>query len=172
MSCACNRMLSHVTCHMHVITCCHMSHVICMLSHVTCHMHVITCCHMSHACHSQAVINLLNVLSSFPALYEVFSKATPTSSPHSNPITVSVSTCMFACTCMCMVCGVVQDLFDRLVLVNTPHKRRVLLNFEEDHLFGLRYCKHTCMYIHMYMCTHVHTQVDYTYYVSILVIHI
>ena len=38
----------------------------------------------------QAVINLLNVLSSFPALFEVISKATPTSSLNTGPMTVSV----------------------------------------------------------------------------------
>ena len=34
-----------------------------------------------------------------------------------------------------------QDLFDRLVLVDSAPKRSALLNYQEAHLFGLRWSK-------------------------------
>ncbi|XP_064387617.1 protein broad-minded-like isoform X2 [Halichondria panicea] len=75
---------------------------------------------MDRASH-KAIINLLNVLSSYPALYEVLQKPStqPSTSPSNSPSTVF-------------------DLLDTLVMVDSEEKKKRLLNYQEAHLFGLR----------------------------------
>lgn len=125
-----------VACHMHV---------------TTCHMHVVPFvgCYQPSQCSLLISCTLRSLHQSHTHLLST-QRSSHCFRKYMHACMLHVRMYIFTCMYMCM-CIVVQDLFDRLVLVNTPPKRRALLNFEEDHLFGLRYASDdpsfTCTYL-------------------------
>ncbi len=101
------------------------------------------------------MISLLNLLSSYPALYEVLSQATPTPGKSATPTSAQEATpttllvrSIRAAVVRIQLDSIVnrlnqsflheQELLERLVLGDSTPKRSCLLNFEEAHHFGLR----------------------------------
>jgi hypothetical protein len=105
-----------------------------------------------HRAGHKALVNLLNVLSSFSALYEVV---------HQPPLSQSVlpSPCSLAHDVMGSTVdtrnwpSTIFDLIDRLVLVDSEPKRQSLWQFEQSHLFGLRFMSvlTTCLDLFLFL---------------------
>lgn len=94
----------------------------------------------------QPFARLVTMLSSFAAVNEIFGgKPLPAKDVYSykeHPESIQVRLCVL-CEARnihhwCIYSAVLQDLFDRLVMVDTPSKICALFNYEQSHAFGLR----------------------------------
>ncbi|XP_062502154.1 protein broad-minded-like isoform X2 [Corticium candelabrum] len=92
-----------------------------------------------HRAGHKALVNLLNVLSSFSALYEVIHQPPVSFNALSNPRSLAREVMGSSITDSSSWPSTIFDLIDRLVLVDSEPKFQSLWEFEQSHLFGLRF---------------------------------
>ncbi|CAB3998353.1 Hypothetical predicted protein [Paramuricea clavata] len=87
----------------------------------------------------KVMLNLLNILSSFPAVYElIVNQPLSSTSPELREDNVSTSINRYPYP------TTIVEIIERLALIDSEDKVRLLLNFEEAHLFGLRLLNVMC----------------------------
>ncbi|XP_028401729.1 protein broad-minded-like isoform X2 [Dendronephthya gigantea] len=87
----------------------------------------------------KVMLNLLNILSSFPAVFElIVHQPLSSTSPELRDDNVSTSINKYPYP------TTIVEIIERLALIDSEDKVRLLLNFEEAHLYGLRLLNVMC----------------------------